>query len=158
MTVTPINENSAYFKQVIALARANSSTLGFLPKAAFIESTHRQNLLVASDDEGIFLGYLLFGISAKKMLAYIVHLCVRPEYRKRRVAHTLVQQLKAVTKNSVRGIRVRCRRDFEASNIWPSLGFTSMGEIAWSGKKRNDTNRMVARLWAPDSFHFCRCS
>ena len=135
MTVTPINENSAYFKQVIALARANSSTLGFLPKDAFIESARRQNLLVAVDDEGNFLGYLLYGISAKKMLAYIVHLCVRPEYRKRRVAHTLVQQLKAVTKNSLRGIRVRCLRDFEASKVWPSLGFTSIAEIRGRGKK-----------------------
>ena len=135
MTVTAIDRTSPHLQQVIALARANSSALGFLPKDAFIEGTHRRNLLVAADEEGNFLGYLLYAISGKKMLAYIVHLCVRPEYRKRKVAYALVQELKAVTKNSLRGIRVRCRRDFEASNIWPSLGFTSMGEMPGRGKK-----------------------
>jgi ribosomal protein S18 acetylase RimI-like enzyme len=47
-------------------------------------------LLVATDDKGNFLGYLLYGISGKKMLAYIVHLCVHPEHRKKKVATILV--------------------------------------------------------------------
>jgi len=144
MTITAIDEKSPYLKQVIALARANSSTLGFLPKDAFIESTRRRHLLVAADDEGNVLGYLLYGISGKKMLAYIVHLCVRPEYRKNKVATTLVQELKAQTYNTLHGIRVRCRRDYEASRVWPSLGFSALGEMP--GRGRKETTLTVWRL------------
>ncbi len=132
---TVVDRKSPYFQQVISLARANSATLGFLPKKAFIESAYDRKLLVATDPQGDFLGYLLYQISQKKMLAYIVHLCVRQEHRKTKVATTLVQELKAVTKNALRGIRVRCRRDFEANNIWPSLGFTAIGESRGRGKK-----------------------
>ncbi len=135
MTVTAIDQKSPCLEQVIALARANSSTLGFLPRDAFLEGAHRRTLLVATDDKGDFLGYLLYGISSKNMLAYIVHLCVRPENRKRKVASTLVQELIAVTTNHLRGIRVRCRRDFEANNIWPSLGFTAIEEMRGRGRK-----------------------
>lgn len=135
MTVTAVDHRSPYLEQVISLARANSSTLGFLPKDAFIESARHRKLLVATDSGAKFLGYLLYEISRKKMLAYVVHLCVRPEYRKAKVATTLVHELKAVTRTTVRGIRVRCRRDFEANNIWPSLEFTAVGEIRGRGKK-----------------------
>jgi len=117
MTITAIDEKSPHLKQIVALARANTSTLGFLPKDAFLEGAHRRTLLVALDDVGNCLGYLLYGISGKKMLAYIVHLCVRPEDRKRKVASALVEELKAVTGNTLRGIRVRCRRDFEANHV-----------------------------------------
>ncbi len=117
MAITVVDHKSPYFQQVISLARANSATLGFLPKNAFIESAYDRKLLVATDPQGDFLGYLLYQISQKKMLAYIVHLCVRQEHRKTKVATTLVQELKAVTKNALRGIRVRCRRDFEAYHL-----------------------------------------
>jgi hypothetical protein len=90
MIITAIDESSPYFKQVIALARANSSTLGFLPKTVFVNGARHRPLLVATDDKGNFLGYLLYGISGKKMLAYIVHLCVHPEHRKKKVATILV--------------------------------------------------------------------
>ena len=109
MTVTAIDENSPYLKQVIALARANSSTLGFLPKAVFVNGARHRTLLVATDEKGNFLGYLLYGISGKKMLAYIVHLCVHPEHRKKKVATILVQKLKTQTNDALGGIRVRCR-------------------------------------------------
>ena len=135
MTIAAVDEKSPYLKQVVTLARANSSTLGFLPKHAFIEGARHRHLLVAVDDVGNFLGYLLYGISGKKMLAYIVHLCVRPEYRKRKLASALVQQMKAVTENTVRGIRVRCRRDFGANHVWPSLGFVARAEIRGRGKR-----------------------
>src|SRR5688500_459865 len=102
MTITAIDEKSPHLKQIVAFARANTSTLGFLPKEAFLEGARRRTLLVALDDVGNCLGYLLYGISGKKMLAYIVHLCVRPEYRKRKVASALVKELRAVTGNTLR--------------------------------------------------------
>ena len=84
MAIVTIDESSPYLTQVLNLARLNSSTLGFLPRAAFLEAARQQRLLVAINVEGDFLGYLLYGISAKVMLAYIVHLCVRPSIVARR--------------------------------------------------------------------------
>jgi hypothetical protein len=135
MTIIAIDENSPHLEPVLALARANSSTLGFLPRAAFIESARDRKLLVATDKEGKFLGYLLYGISGRKMLAYIKHLCILPKHRKSKVATFLVQELRAQTSDMFRGIRVRCRRDYEASKVWPSLGFSALEEIPGRGKK-----------------------
>jgi GNAT superfamily N-acetyltransferase len=148
MTITVIDESSPYLKQVINLADANSATLGFLPEEGFIEGARRGTLLVALDDVGKFMGYLLYGISGKKMLAYIVHLCILPEYRKRGVASALVRQLKAVTGNTLRGIRVHCRRDYEANQVWPSLGFVARGEIRGRAKKET-----ILTVWWLDFGH-----
>lgn len=110
MQVVDIDQQSRHLEDVIKLASANTSRLGFLPKGAFIQAARQRDLLVALDDQGNFLGYLLYGIAQKKMLAYIVHLCVLLEQRKNKIATHLVQTLKDITKNSLRGIRVHCRR------------------------------------------------
>lgn len=146
--VVDIDPRSPHLEEVIKLASANTSNLGFLPKGGFIQRARQRCLLVAFDNDGNFLGYLLYGISQKKMLAYIIHLCVLPEHRKNKVATHLVQTLKDITKNSLRGIRVRCRRDFEANKIWPNLGFTALGEIRGRGKKETALN-----VWWLDHGH-----
>lgn len=146
--VVDIDPRSPHLEEVIKLASANTSNLGFLPKGGFIQRARQRCLLVAFDNDGNFLGYLLYGISQKKMLAYIIHLCVLPEHRKTRVAAHLVQALKDGTKNSFRGIRVHCRRDFEANKIWPNLGFSAVGEIRGRGKKESTLN-----VWWLDHGH-----
>lgn len=148
MKVVAIDQQSRYLENVIKLASVNTSSLGFLPKGAFMQAAHRRCLLVALDDQDNFLGYLLYAIAQKKMLAYIVHLCVPLEHRKNKVAAHLVQTLKDITKNSLRGIRVRCRRDFEANKIWPNVGFTALGEIRGRGKKETALN-----VWWLDHGH-----
>jgi len=149
MAIVTIEESSPYLTQVLNLARLNSSTLGFLPRAAFLEAARQQRLLVAINVEGDFLGYLLYGISAKVMLAYIVHLCVRPEHRGKKIASELVQVLKAQTNKVVHGLRVRCRRDYEANKIWPSLGFSAFTEMAGRGK---DPGKILT-VWRLDYGH-----
>ena len=145
MAIIAIDEISPYLKQVLSLARLNSSTLGFLPRAAFVEAARHRRVLVAIDAQGDFLGYLLYGISAKVMLAYIVHLCVSPEHRGKHIAPQLVQELKAQTNKVFHGLRVRCRRDYEANKIWPSLGFSALAEMPGRGKDP-DTILTVWRL------------
>ena len=146
--VVHIDQRSPYLEDVIKLASANTINLGFLPKGVFIERARQRCLLVTLDNRDKFLGYLLYGISQKKMLAYIVHLCVTPQYRKKGVAAHLVQKLKDVTKNSLRGIRVHCRRDFEANKIWPNLGFTAIDDIRGRGKTETTLN-----VWWLDHGH-----
>ena len=68
------------------------------------------------------------------MLAYIVHFCVRRSQRGKGVAKALFDELKKATKDAFRGIRVRCRRDYEASALWPKLGFVATSEMPGRSK------------------------
>jgi|GEM_PF-5260078 len=121
--ITAIDEKSAHLQEVIDLGRANSSTLGFLPNGAFIKYAADKQLLVALGHSRQVLGYVIYAISIRKALVYIVHLCVQPSHRRQGVAETLFKKLKDLTKIQFRGIRVHCRRDYPADKLWPMLGF-----------------------------------
>lgn len=123
MRVVRIEPSSDHLATVKKLHRANSKTLGFFPFGAFDEYAARGQTLVAEDHSGQCLGYLLYRIS--KMSARIVHLCVQHEKRRKGVARHLVDYLIANTKQ-YRGIGLLCRRDYEASKVWPQLGFVAL--------------------------------
>lgn len=135
MQIVIVNEESPYLKEVMKLARANAGTLGFLPKGAFINYATHSQILVAIDGKKNVLGYLLYGTSRKKMLAYIVHLCVKQSQRGKGVARALFDELKKITKDAYRGIRVHCRRDYDASRFWPILGFRAISEMPGRSKQ-----------------------
>ena len=125
MTVIAINDKSPHLDAVKALWRANSATLGFLPEGAFVDYASQRHILVALDSSGVCAGYLLFRVSKGK--ATIAHLCVAESARGRGHAATLVNHLVAST-GHLRGIDLRCRRDFPAYHLWPKLGFAAMRE------------------------------
>lgn len=111
--------------EIINLGKKNSSTLGFLPKGAYQAHALEGKIIAAIDKGNILLGYLLFSISNKKNIVYIVHLCTKASERCQGIAHKLFEHLIKLTKENYRGIRVRCRRDYEASKVWPKLGFSA---------------------------------
>jgi len=133
--IVVIGKESPYLEEVVKLARANTSTLGFLPKGALINYATHSQILVAIDDKKNVLGYLLYGTSRRKMLAYIVHLCVKQSQRGKGVARALFDELKKITKDTYRGIRVHCRRDYDASRLWPILGFNAISEMPGRSKQ-----------------------
>ena len=129
INVITIDRHSPYLQEVVELGTRNSSTLGFLPEKAFIEQAQKKKILVAFDEKKRLLGYLLYGINRKEVLAYITHLCVKPSERHRGIAKTLFNELRKLTKDVYRGIRVHCRRDYTIANkVWPKLGFIPRGE------------------------------
>ena len=91
--ILSIDHASPYLEQVIKLGEANSATLGFFPKGAFEQAASKKWIIVAVDNTNTVLGYLLYGISRTKMLAYIVHLCVDKSYRCSGIAKTLFAEL-----------------------------------------------------------------
>jgi predicted nucleic acid-binding protein/GNAT superfamily N-acetyltransferase len=135
MEIVAIGERSDHLEEVIELARANAATLGFLPRGAFIKYASENQLLVALDESREVLGYLLYGTSRRKMLAYIVHLCVRQSQRGKGIAKALFEKLKKATQDTLHGIRVRCRRDYEADTLWPKLGFSPVDEMPGRSKQ-----------------------
>lgn len=124
-SVIAIDEKSPHLEAVQTLWRSNSATLGFLPEGAFLDYASKRHILVATNSEGECSGYLLYRTTRDK--ATVAHLCIADNARNQGYASALVNQLIAITSH-LRGIDLRCRRDFPAYRIWPKLGFAAITE------------------------------
>jgi len=128
-----VAEEERALKAVKKLWRRNSNTLGFFPEGAFAEALLKRTVLVAMEGGTSFLGYLLFREARGQ--ASITHLCVSEHHRGKGVARALMSHLISLTKG-LRGIGLKCRRDFAASDLWPRLGFVAEREEAGRGHDR----------------------
>jgi GNAT superfamily N-acetyltransferase len=135
MIVREIDQTSIHLRTVKALGAANSQTLGFFPEGAFDDYAQRKQILIALDDSHSCVGYLLYRISQER--AIIVHLCVNASSRTGGIATRLFSHLKEAVKD-LRGIGLRCRRDYEASKLWQKLGFVAQYDQPGRGKVRTD--------------------
>ena len=136
MKIEAIDQNSPHLTQVKALGRANASTLGFLPEGAFDQYASQRTIITATDAQGKCIGYLLYRVTRGH--AAIAHLCVEESHRRHSVARALVEYLKDQTKETCRGISLRCRRDYEASKVWPRFGFVAKHESPGRGRDRKE--------------------
>lgn len=136
MSITNISQlTSDDFSAVDDLMKLNSRTLGFLTEEALLESfLNKSGALGAKTDDGQLVGYLLY--AAYPQYFRIAQLCVSENFREQGIAKQLLEALKksAITQKIV---RLRCRPDFPANNIWPQLGFTPLDEKPGRSKKRH---------------------
>ncbi|MYD62559.1 MAG: GNAT family N-acetyltransferase [Gemmatimonadetes bacterium] len=108
------------------LMKRNSRTLGFLTRETLLEGFIKKGgALGVKTSDGQLIGYLLYDVC--KHHIRITHLCVAEEFGKRGIARQLVDKLKQ-TPHSKKIIRLSCRRDLPAHNMWPKLGFIPIGE------------------------------
>jgi len=121
----------SHLPKVKSLWRINSATLGFFPDGAFKDHLGRKQVLVALDRQHDLLGYLLYRISDAKI--FIVHLCVASEHRGNGIAKKLMHAL-VETNANCKGVGLKCRRDFEASKQWPSLGLVPYYDVIGKSK------------------------
>lgn len=145
-----INQNSEkYLKKIIHLWRKHSATLGFFPEGAFEEYCRKKQILSAHNETDELIGYLIFRHSRNEIT--IVHLCISQSYRSKNVARTLLNKLIEISRNS-RGIGLKCRRDYNLSGFWSSLGFIARNDI--EGRAKGTT--MLTKWWMdfghPDLF------
>ena len=119
------NMSLADLEAVDKLMKLNSRTLGFLPKEALCEYIERGGVLGAKTCENELAGYLLF--AAYSEYIRIGHLCVSENFRDQGVARALLDRLKDVA-TTQKTIRLRCRRDFPANEMWPRFGFVALDE------------------------------
>lgn len=146
-TVADISHHLDLLSEVKALGDAHKDLLGFFPDGAFNEHAARGQILVAVSDE--FLGYLLFRVTQGR--ARITHLCVKPEARGRGVAARLIDHLSDLT-SELRGIGLRCRRDFKANTFWPRLGFQAIGTVRGRGRQTTELTEWWLDHGHPDLF------
>lgn len=125
MKVLAIDEDSPYLSKVKELWYPNRATLGFLPDGAFIDYARRRQILIVLDQNKDCIGYLIYRVS--KMQITLVHLCVHQLFRGKGIAKLLINHLSSVRKDYL-GIGLKCRRDYQISNIWPKLGFSARND------------------------------
>ena len=133
MSITISQLTSADFRAVDTLMKLNKRTLGFLTEEALLESFLDKNgALGAKTDDGQLVGYLLY--AAYPEYFRIVQLCVSENFREQGIAKQLLEALKkSATTQKI--VRLRCRPDFPANDIWPQLGFTPLDEKSGRSKE-----------------------
>lgn len=129
------------YVQVVALGDANSATLGQLPYAVFEEAASAGCLLAATQASDV-IGYALFALRKRRHEVSLTHLCVRDDLRGTGTARRLVEEIVRLHPDR-RGIRLRCRIDYAAHEMWPLLGFEE-----WSRRRgRSRAGHMLAIWW-----------
>jgi predicted GNAT family acetyltransferase len=134
--IEAIDNHSPHLETVIKLWRANSQTLGNFPKGAFEDHAARRQIFVALDSKDCCVGYLLYRCSQDWFT--ITHLCIDPSCRGKGVAKQLVDRLKQITKSS-RGIKLKCRRDYNLQGMWSSFGFIATCDVEAKAKNKKLT-------------------
>ncbi len=138
--ITITKGDISHLSKIKSLWRINSATLGFFPDGAFKDHLDRKQVFVALDFERELLGYLLYRISDAKIS--VVHLCVSSQHRGKGIAKRLMHSV-VETNSHCKGVGLKCRRDFEASKLWPNLGLVSYCDLA--GKSKD--GKMLTYWW-----------
>jgi GNAT superfamily N-acetyltransferase len=143
MQVTIEQLSPADLGAVDELMRRYGQTLGFLPRGAlqsYLEAK-KGGVLGAKIQTGQLVGYLLY--TANPNYFRITHLCVLEGYRGQGIAKWLVNDLKEAA-DTQKAIKLNCRRDFPANNLWPKLGFVALGEKP--SRSRNGHSLVIWQL------------
>lgn len=94
--------------------------LGFMPDGGFRERLAKNQVIVVKADS-VIAGYVLFSLNLSREVR-IAHLAVSGSFQRQGLSKHLVDYLvKQYTDKS--RIRLNCRADYEASEIWQRLGF-----------------------------------
>ncbi|MDX3864576.1 MULTISPECIES: GNAT family N-acetyltransferase [Streptomyces] len=136
--------------KAVALGDRYTKTLGLLTPPAYRQAAENGGLLVAVDGDEV-IGYALFGLPKRSAHIRLAHLCVAEEQRGRGIARLLVEAIKQRYPQRL-GIKAKCRRDYELSDMWTSLGFVPNGEVRGRGRDGEILDGWWLDLGHPDLF------
>src|SRR5215211_4068581 len=117
--VASLRHSGCHLDDVIALGDANRSTLGFLPRAGYLEAASKDSILIAAIGNQL-AAYCLYGLTERYVR--MVHVCVAMQHRGKGLAADLVDAVQR-RHPDVLGLKLKCRRDWDANTMWPRLGF-----------------------------------
>lgn len=136
------------FDSVLRLLKSAKKTVGFLPDGAVRERAERGTLLVTRQESDV-TGYVLYDLPRNEVR--IVQLVVAKDVRRSGTARLLVERV-AERHPARQGIVLECRRDFEAADVWPKLGFAPVHERAGRGRQRRPLTTWRRDFGHPDLF------
>jgi hypothetical protein len=87
------------------------------------------------------VGYLLWS-SNKKRVAKLWQLCVKDEYRDKKIAKRLHQEFVKLARQSSSEIQLKCKDNYGIDGMWQALGYSAVFEK--SAKMRGDT----LKIWS----------
>ena len=122
------------FSSVDKLMKGDRRTLGFLSEETIKSYLRKGNVLGAKTENGELVGYLLYGKTADRFR--ITHLCVSKGFRSQDIARKLLEGLVAKA-DTQKEIKLKCRREFSASKMWPRLGFVPLEDVEGRSADRN---------------------
>lgn len=140
MDYTIVSARSKLLKKVQNLGDSASSTVGFLPREAFLDYARKGHILALTEDDEL-LAYVMYRY--RKNAIVIVQLCVSPLHKGKGFAKLLVNELFEREKDCISHMQLSCRRDYNLENFWMSLGFTPIDER----KGRATTRTTVLTTW-----------
>ena len=123
------------------LRKANSETLGFLPREALRDYLEKGRGLGAKRGDGSLAAYILF--ANRRADVRVTHLCVGCALRGKGLARKLMERLATNSRNQgLLSLELHCRRDFQAHAMWQKLGF-----IPWGEKPGRASSGTTLTLW-----------
>ena len=148
-TIQEIDSNSKHLETIIRLGDANSATLGFFARGAFLRLADQGCILTCISPEVGCVGYVLHSTSRGRVR--LTHLCVDSTWRGRGIAKILIKHLKEKT-HHLYGILASCRRDYKLDRMWSSLGFISIHERPGRSKDGTTLTEWWLDYGHPDLF------
>jgi GNAT superfamily N-acetyltransferase/predicted transcriptional regulator len=136
--------------KAVALGDRYTKTLGLLTPPAYRKHAEDGGLLAAVEADEV-IGYALFGLPKRSAHIRLAHLCVAEEQRGRGIARMLVDEIKGRYPQRL-GIKAKCRRDYDLSAMWRSLGFVPHGEVRGRGRDGEILDGWWLDLGHPDLF------
>ena len=137
------------------LMKSYGSTLGFLPRAALEDYLQKEGVLGARTQDGRLVGYLMYAANRDRFR--IAQLCVSEARRGRGVARQLLEALKA-SATTQKVITLRCRNDFLAHGMRPTLGFVPIDESPGRSKEGHLLTLWRLQLARHDQLEFFRAN
>lgn len=139
--------NESDLQRLDELGKKYRKTIGFFPREALLDYLRRNRVLGAISNTGELIGYVLFADYPDRFR--IAQLCVNDDFRGQGIARMLLESLKARTSQQ-KVIKLRCRRDFPAHNMWPKLGFIPLEEKAGRSSEGHPLTLWCYRLVQDD--------
>lgn len=136
--------------KAVALGDRHTKTLGLMKPPAYRKMAEDGGLLVAVQADEV-IGYALFGLPKRSAHIRLAHLCVSEDHRGKGVARLLVEAIRNRYPQRL-GIKAKCRRDYELSGMWRSLGFVPRGEVRGRGRDGEILDGWWLDLGHPDLF------
>ena len=107
------------------LMKESRNTLGFLPLVVLQAHADSGTILGAMTSDNRLAAYLLYASYRERFR--VIHLCVLEEFRGRKLARRLIEELVARA-TTQRILTLHCRNDYPAHNMWPRLRFIPESE------------------------------
>jgi GNAT superfamily N-acetyltransferase/predicted nucleic acid-binding protein len=143
MQIKFIDHTDPFLERVILLGKKYSSTLGLMPRDAYIEQARKKCIVIAYEKNDL-IGFCLFRTTISKSRIGITQVCVDEGFRGRGVPKQLLDAIYDKYRLQYNGMIVSCREDYHsACKLWEAYGFVKRKRI----RSRSIEENYLLKFW-----------